>query len=242
MSAVTNSPLLPSAGVNGPEARLALAESLLGAPDLQSFARQALDWLANNAGVDQTLVAVADPASSNLLLIAERGIPSPVLADFAIPRHDDANPLVVAMERGEPTFFPPAASRETPFSGTAFHALPLRHDDGDHSQGLLIVLASSPEIHGDVLWIARQLSRQPGRLLPRPRLSESGFGQERMLLYSIINAVTDPILLTDTEGKLLVANTHAEKLFAAPEDASEGWRRAVALNNMLFSAASRPAR
>ena len=48
-----------------------------------------------------------------------------------------------------------------------------------------------------------------------------------MLLYSIINAVTDPILLTDTEGKLIIANTHAEKLFAAPEDASEGWRRAV---------------
>ena len=58
-----------------------------------------------------------------------------------------------------------------------------------------------------------------------------------MLLYSIINAVTDPILLTDTEGKLLIANTHAEKLFAAPEDASQGLRRAVALNNMLFSAA-----
>ena len=58
-----------------------------------------------------------------------------------------------------------------------------------------------------------------------------------MLLYSIINAVTDPILLTDTEGKLIIANSHAEKLFAAPEEASEGWRRAVALNNMLFSAA-----
>ena len=48
-----------------------------------------------------------------------------------------------------------------------------------------------------------------------------------MLLYSIINAVTDPILLTDTEGKLIIANSHAEKLFAAPEEASEGWRRAV---------------
>ena len=36
---------------------------------------------------------------------------------------------------------------------------------------------------------------------------------------------------------MIIANTHAEKLFAAPEDASEGWRRAAALNNMLFSAA-----
>src|SRR5258708_22591253 len=58
-----------------------------------------------------------------------------------------------------------------------------------------------------------------------------------MVLYSMMNAVPDPILLTDTEGKLIIANTHAEKLFAAPEEASEGWRRAASLNNMLFSAA-----
>jgi PAS domain S-box-containing protein len=49
--------------------------------------------------------------------------------------------------------------------------------------------------------------------------------------------VTDPILLTDTEGRLIVANARAEKLFAATEEESEGRRRAVELNNMLFSAA-----
>ena len=32
-----------------------------------------------------------------------------------------------------------------------------------------------------------------------------------MLLYSIINAVTDPILLTDTEGQLIIANSHARE-------------------------------
>src|SRR4029453_228655 len=75
------------------------------------------------------------------------------------------------------------------------------------------------------------------RLLTKRELADMRFGQERMLLYSIINAVTDPILLTDTEGKLLIANAPAEKLLAAPEHASDGWRRAVGLNNMLFSAA-----
>jgi len=238
MSAVTNIPLLSSAaGVQSPEARLALAEALLGANDLQSFARQALDWLGYHAGVEQTLVAVADPASPNLLLIAERGIPSPVLADFTIRRDDETHPIIRAMDRAEVTFFASTASRETPFAGMGFHAFPLRQDDEAPSLGLLIAVSSSPEVHPDLLWVARQLSRQPGRLMARPGLAESGFGQERMLLYSIINAVTDPILLTDTEGKLIIANTHAEKLFAAPEDASEGWRRAVALNNMLFSAA-----
>ena len=61
--------------------------------------------------------------------------------------------------------------------------------------------------------------------------------RERALFFTIINSVTDPILLTDTEGRLIVANARAEKLFAATEEESEGRRRAVELNNMLFSAA-----
>jgi PAS domain-containing protein len=101
----------------------------------------------------------------------------------------------------------------------------------------MLVSAREPAVQAEVLWSARMLGKQVSRLLSRQTLAETRFGQERMLLYSIINAVTDPILLTDTEGKLIIANVHAEKLFAAPEDASEGWRRAVSLNNMLFSAA-----
>jgi PAS domain-containing protein len=38
---------------------------------------------------------------------------------------------------------------------------------------------------------------------------------------SIINAVTDPILLTDTEGRLLIANARALTLFTAGEEESE---------------------
>ncbi len=53
----------------------------------------------------------------------------------------------------------------------------------------------------------------------------------------MMNAVTDPILMTDSTGKLMVANTHAERLFAAHGDQSEGRRRAVALNNLFLSSA-----
>src|SRR5439155_830642 len=60
---------------------------------------------------------------------------------------------------------------------------------------------------------------------------------ERTLLYNIINAVSDPVLLTDTEGRIIVANARAEVLLSSGEDDSEGRRRAVALNNMLFSSA-----
>ncbi|HEV3486600.1 MAG TPA: histidine kinase dimerization/phospho-acceptor domain-containing protein, partial [Vicinamibacterales bacterium] len=142
------------------------------------------------------------------------------------------------MDRGEPTYFDGNGhSFRSPIEGTPYHAVPLRGDEEPAPHGLLLVNAAGPQISGDVLWLARAFGRQAARLLSRQTLAETRFSQERMLLYSIINAVTDPILLTDTEGKLIIANTHAEKLFAAPEDASEGWRRAVALNNMLFSAA-----
>ena len=230
-------PATPFTGVDA-DAKLALAEFLLSSTDLQDSARRAVEWLALNAGVPQALVAVVEHGTSNVLLVAEQGLSSGAIAEFALSRDDAGHPLMQAMQSTEPTFFPSAPPLfRSPFEGSGFHSFSLRGDDDPHPSGLLLVAANSPEVAADVVWAARLLGRQTARLVSRYTLAETRFGQERMLLYSIINAVTDPILLTDTEGKLIIANTHAEKLFAAPEDASEGWRRAVALNNMLFSAA-----
>jgi PAS domain S-box-containing protein len=220
------------------EAKLALVEFLLTSTDLQGSARRAVDWLAAHAGVEQAVVAVSEPGRGPLLLVAEHGVPSAAIVDFSLTREDEGHPLVRVLERKQPAFFSkPSPLFRTPLDGRPFHAIPLRGDDDAVAHGLLLASGSGPELAPEVAWLARMLGRQTSRLLNRERLAETRYGQERMLLYSIINAVTDPILLTDTEGKLIIANTHAEKLFAAPEDASEGWRRAVALNNMLFSAA-----
>jgi PAS domain S-box-containing protein len=232
------------------EAKLALAEFLISSTDLQSSARRATDWLAVNLGVRQAVVIAAEPGSANLMLIAEHGVSSGIIADFNIPRADSAHPLVRAMAAPAPSAFgsssllpsaPVAVSSlldVLEVGEGAFHAVPLRVNDEADAFGLLLVSADTPDILPEVLWVARLLARQAARVLNSSgSLVDVHFGQERMLLYSIINAVTDPILLTDTEGKLIIANTHAEKLFAAPEEASEGWRRAVGLNNMLFSAA-----
>ena len=219
------------------EGRLALAEFLLSSTDLQASARRAVDWLVAHSDVEQAVVAVADIISGQVLLVAEHGVTSSTIADFSLSRDDEGHPLVQALTTDEPTYFDrKKITFHSPIDGP-FHAVPLRGDDDHGSQGLLLASAKGPRLHPEAAWLARILARQVGRLLSRATLAETRFGQERMLLYSIINAVTDPILLTDTEGKLIIANTHAEKLFAAPEDASEGWRRAVGLNNMLFSAA-----
>ncbi|HYU31816.1 MAG TPA: ATP-binding protein, partial [Thermoanaerobaculia bacterium] len=90
----------------------------------------------------------------------------------------------------------------------------------------------------DVRWAAEMLGvRLVSLWYRRAQLDERRHKRERSWLFGIINAVTDPILLTDADGRILMANAGAEMLLTADDQKSEGRRRAVALNNMLFSAA-----
>jgi len=205
---------------------------------VQESARRAIDWLVGHVPVTEAAVLVVEGPGTEVLLVAEHGISTGAIMDFSLPRDDSRHPLVEALNGAETLYIQNLASHHaSPLESRTLHAIPLRADVGEASYGLLLVAGIGPHLDADTLWLGRTLGKHVSRLLGRQVLAETRFCQERMLLYSIINAVTDPILLTDTEGKLIIANSHAEKLFAAPEEASEGWRRAAALNNMLFSAA-----
>jgi signal transduction histidine kinase len=229
------------ASVGEGEGKLALVEFMLASTDLQASARRALDWLISHLPVHHAFVATIDPATRHLAILAERGLADTVTSDFALSLEDDTHPLIRAMRGSVPVYFDRAPLFFRGSAENAAHVVPLgtphSEEAADSVGGVLVVAALTPEIHPEVIWLADIFSRQLQRLQTRRALAETRLGQERMLLYSIINAVTDPILLTDTEGRLLIANARAEKLFSAPDDASEGWRRAVSLNNMLFSAA-----
>ena len=226
------------------EGKLALAEFLLANVDPQASARRALEWLARQVPLKHAFVATIDPGSRHLTILAESGLSDTIVPDFSLSLEDEDHPLIRALRGRSPVYLDhaPFFFRGSPDSAAHVVALGSPDDEPVVDElsglgGLLVVEAASPQIDPDVLWIAEVLGHQLRRLRTRQSLAEARLGQERMLLYSIINAVTDPILLTDTEGRLLIANTRAEKLFSAPDDASEGWRRAVGLNNMLFSAA-----
>jgi PAS domain S-box-containing protein len=220
------------------DAKLAFVEFLLTAVDLQESARRAVDWLVAHAPVTEAAVLVPEAVTNEMQLVAEHGISSGAIMDFTLSRDDTRHPLIEALNSPEPVYIdslPP--HHRGPLEARAFHVIPLRAESTVPAHGLLLVSGVGPTLDPDSQWLGRTLGKQVSKLLGRQLLAETRFSQERMLLYSIINAVTDPILLTDTEGKLMIANSHAEKLFAAPDEASEGWRRAAALNNMLFSAA-----
>ena len=237
---------------SGAAARLELLESfLVHSDDVARCAQAALDWLARHVGVRQSVCVAIDTESNMLVGIAGYGIPSDELDLFSWPLSDSRDSLVAALRAKQPITVKPGKANGHParvlpataLGSGALTAIPLRgvkesSEEGEGALALLLVRATTP-VPADVTWLATVLGQKIEQVRGRWSLTEEvrRLRRERALFFTIINAVTDPILLTDTEGRLIVANARAEKLFAATEEESEGRRRAVELNNMLFSAA-----
>ncbi len=76
----------------------------------------------------------------------------------------------------------------------------------------------------DRIRVVRELKARSARL-----------AEERELLTTIVNSLPDPVVLTDATNNIMLANDRADQLFSADTGDSEGRRRAVQLNNLLFS-------
>jgi len=227
--------------------KLALVERLLVAQDVSECIDPALAWLVAHAGAERALCALADHESGLLMGVAGHRTTTADIEAVSVALDDSGHPLVRAMRAPEPTLFSGdsdngVSGREisaTPFGRSPFWAIPLGVPGAGHAADglLLVVLNSAPS--ADVVWVAGVMSQKLHALLTRDVLAEghNKFRRERSLLDAIINAVADPILLTDTEGRLLIANGRAEALFSTSPAESEGRRRAVELNNMFLSAA-----
>jgi PAS domain-containing protein len=66
--------------------------------------------------------------------------------------------------------------------------------------------------------------------------SVSKLQRERQWIESIMKSVADPIVLTDLDNQILLQNRRAEELFSGSANAGEGKRRALKMNDLLFSA------
>ena len=227
-------------------ARLELLEFyLLHNDDLVPCAQASVEWLARHAGVRRSMCLVVDRSGGVLIGAAAWGTSNDALV-FAWPLTDKRDPLVsalsapgpVVIRAGRPNGHSGRVTRAAPLGPGPMTVVPLRGvgDTDDGELGLLLLRGGAS---GEVSWLATVLGQKLEQLRGRGSLAEDvrKLRRERSLLFTIINSVTDPILLTDTEGRLIVANARAENLFAATEEQSEGRRRAVELNNMLFSAA-----
>jgi PAS domain S-box-containing protein len=231
-------------GGAGSRSRLALVDALFAEREAVVCADAALRWLARHAGVERGLCAVVEGDEARLVGLAGYGIPTAEVEAFGVDLGERTHPLVLVLAGAEPVLFPtPGSDRHrwtTPFGAAGFEAVPLGGSAGpsEFGPGLLLVDGVADETAADDLaWAAEVLGVKLGSLWYRRAQTESRrHKRERSWLFNIVDVVTDPILLTDADGRILVANSGAETLLTADDQKSEGRRRAVALNNMLFSA------
>jgi PAS domain S-box-containing protein len=229
-------------------ARLRLVEGFVGRAEVADCAQYALRWLGEVLGIPQSICLLKPVGEQLLFAAAAYGFPGSAVTGFTVPLEEWGNPLITSLTTRKHAFFTAphsAADRRrrpsTPFEDTAFHALPLGISGfSEDAFGLLLFAGGSgTQLGPDLQWFTNLFGQKLDQILRQQALNEGDRkqGRERSLLYSIINAVTDPILLTDTEGRLLIANARALTLFTATEEESEGRRGAVRMNNMLLSSA-----
>ena len=91
-----------------------------------------------------------------------------------------------------------------------------------------VLLLADP--HDGVLGFARELLARVAPSLQRASVAQESKGRavrldrQRDLLTTIINELPDPVLLTDPQNNILLANRRAETLFSSAPDASPGSR------------------
>jgi PAS domain S-box-containing protein len=148
----------------------------------------------------------------------------------------DSLVLHLVQHGAEPAVYP--AGSFPPLDFPSFVALTY---PGLHPQpplGLLIIEAGEVD---DACLQAAAIVRRMGPALARVSQLESLTGRaarnsrRRDLLTVIVNSLPDPVLLTDAGNNIVLANRRAEQLFTVAADDSEGRRRAIQLNNLLFS-------
>jgi PAS domain S-box-containing protein len=234
-----------AAGPSPTARRLELTERLLVEVRARACAEATLDWLAATLPMQRALCAAISENGDSLTGLAGLDVPHAAVERFHVDLSDRNHPLVLTLGSREPVPFPAGARRigPTPLGNAAFVAVPLDIGQADATLspaiGLLLLDVPSldPAQGAEVEWAARLLATRLTALWYGRATSEIEKRRRRLSwLTSILDLVDDPILMADSDRRTLLANHRAEYLLSSDEGMSEGRRRAVALNNMLFSA------
>lgn len=245
MSRPTRSFLAPGhVDITKAEARASLCEALLAAQDATQCAQLVVSWLRTHAGIDQVMCALRDEDLSipRLLGCAGAGVSSTHVRTFSLSLLDRTHPLSSALLTSKPQIFQgPRLDRiqGVAWSKSALVAQGVFGPEDGEVLGLLLCAPPAAWARPVLTWVTALFGQCLARLrdarLASARLEH--LERERQILGAMLGAISDPIVLADTQGRPCPVNAQAEALFSASEDASEGRRRAVALNHMLFAAA-----
>jgi signal transduction histidine kinase/PAS domain-containing protein len=191
-------------------------------------------------------VVVARGGSRAVLLAVENGVTRPVASvgwtadqlDGLRFQLDEAagEPLTQALSSCEVRIVETVAGQRQP-ARTAI--VPVASGRADRPFGALLI-GLDAVTEADLADISA-IGRLVGPLLARQqeveelRASYSKMEREHHLLLTMVNGLPDPVLITDAENNIIIENGRAEALFSTSPEDSEGRRRAIEINNLLFS-------
>jgi PAS domain S-box-containing protein len=212
----------------------ALHEDLARADSLAEACSVVLETVTRQHGPDNALLVVM---ASGALRGAATCVPGDRVQEILAQLSEPDSPLADLVNEGGARSVLPAGSIP-PLEFESFTVLPFTGVNGLDPLGALILESQQDEAGAD---LAEAVLARVGPALERVvqrELFESG-GQQaiqrRDLLGAIINSLPDPILLTNDSNDMVLANRRAEELFTASSDDSDGRRRAIQINNLLFS-------
>jgi PAS domain S-box-containing protein len=215
---------------------VALLDGIQGARDLSEALVVLVERVLLARGVERAVGLVRDGAV--LRGVAGVGIVPAEVRRIALPMADDAHPAVRALASGARA--DGEGSDDPALVGLGpYAALPVgMQPEGEVCAALLLGLpaAGDPLPEGVEALLGRA---EPGlaRLgeLERLRASDRALRRRLSLFTTALDALPDPVLVTDAENNVLLRNRRAGALLTVPESANEGRRRAVEINNLLFS-------
>src|SRR5688572_33349442 len=148
-----------------------------------------------------------------LVGVAGIGVTVSDVEEYSSPLSHTHDPLIRALTAPAPmtlrTGRENGHGRFPGFGGAAVLAIPLRNRQDDSEAVGLLLVKTGTAVAGSGNWLATVLGQKLDQIRGRGSLTEElrKLRRERALFFTIINSVTDPIMLTDTEGRLIVANS-----------------------------------
>jgi signal transduction histidine kinase len=222
-----------------------------------------LEGLSRALGYRRAVVALYDPSRGALRGIVGLNVPDALVESIEIPLGEADSPMVVALREGVPVRVDDARTQShlrgdalgvlLEMEITSFAVVPLRSSSEQYGlatwQGRdvpavgVVILSKDDTITDADIERLMPFATQAGEALVRAtdveRLKDSSeqHAVEKEWLYWMVNGFNDPVILTDANNDIILENVRAETLFKANPDDSEGKRRAISMNNFLFTAA-----
>ncbi len=205
-----------------------LAARLARTGDLDEAVTLVLEQAVNGSGVHRAFVVFQNGDRYRALGFGHQGNGVRALERAA---SDPDTPLGAGLRT-------PGSGRVRVPEAAPSDVLLLRLGRSDSSWGAALVEADASEsavasFRGVFEEHAPELDRI--RLLSELQRRAQCLSRDRELLTTIVNSLPDPVLLTNASNNILLANDRAEQLFATQPGDSDGRRRAIQLNNLLFS-------